>query len=263
LSNVFAIEALNLYDTINIKAIRTLLSGKIVDSSPLSLDLQYGENSYLFVYRFGCLVFFNVSSEVKEQEIGRLKAALGNGLAQITTESFQVISGGESAMNVEFEYVEMKRFSLDQLRMICMTVGQSAGVEYFEMQADRMLGETSNFMEDLSHGGVVPLLKPQRLLRIIGSTASTRQHIISNLSVLDPPELTWKSKDLAKLFAEVQENFDIQTRFRTLDRKLTLIQDNIEILADLSSTRRNTLLESLVVILILIELVILLVSAHV
>lgn len=262
MSNVFAIEALNLYDSINIKAIRNLLSGKIVDSSPQSLDLQYGENSYLFVYRFGCLVLFNISAELKEQEIGKLRTALGPGLGQITTENYQVISS-ETPMKVEFEYAELKRFSLDQLRMICMTVGQSAGVEYFEMQTDRMLRETSNFMEDLSRGGAVPLLRPQRLLRIIGSTASTRQHILSNLSVLDPPELTWKSKELAKLFAEVQENFDIQTRFRTLDRKLTLIQDNIEILADLSSTRRNTLLESLVVILILIELVILLVSAHI
>jgi uncharacterized Rmd1/YagE family protein len=256
LSNVFAIDALNLYDAINIKQIRSLLSGRVIDSSPHSLDLQYGDNSYLFVYRFGCLVFFNVSIEVKEQEIFKLKAALGKGLDQVTTETYQVIAG-ETPMKVEFEYVELKRFSLDQIRIICTTVGQSAALEYFEVETDRMLRETSNFMGNLSEAGAAPLLKSQRLFRIIGSTASTRQNIISNLSILDPPEVTWKSKELAKLYSEVQENFDIQIRFRTLDRKLTLIQDNIEILADLSASRRNTLLETMIVVLILIELVIL------
>ncbi len=250
----FGIEALNLYDTINIKGIRALLSGRVIDSSPNELQLQYGDNSYLFVYRFGCIVFFNVSHEVKEREIGKLKAALGNGLTSPTTESFQAIQG-ESALKVEFEYVEMKKFSLDSVRLICVSVGQSAALEYFEIETERMLSDTFNLMNQLSKGGVVPLLRSGKLLRLIGSTAATRQHIISNVSVLDPPEATWKSKELGKLHSEVQENFDIGMRFRVLDRKLSLIQDNIEILADLTSTRRNMMLEMLIAALIVIELV--------
>jgi len=250
----FIIESLNLYDTINIKGIRTLLSGRVVDSSPNELQIQYDENSYLFVYRFGCLVFFNVPQETKNREIGKLKAALGNGLAHPTTETFQAIPG-ENAMKVEFEYVEMKRFSLDSIRLICVSVGQSAALEYFEIETERMLNDTYNLMQDLSKGGVVPMLRSQRLLKLIGSTASTRQHIISNVSVLDPPEATWKSKELGKLYSEVQENFDIGMRFRVLDRKLSLIQDNIEILADLTSTRRNMMLEMLIAALIVIELI--------
>ncbi len=251
----FLIESLNLYDTINIKGIRTLLSGRVIDSSPNELQLEYAENSYLFVYRFGCLVFFNVPQEIKEREIGKLKAALGGGLQNPTTETFQAIQG-DLPMKVEFEYVEMKRFSLDSIRLICVSVGQSSALEYFEIETERMLNDTFNLMQGLSKGGVVPLLRSQRLLKLIGSTAATRQHIISNVSVLDPPEATWKSKELGKLYSEVQENFDIGMRFRVLDRKLSLIQDNIEILADLTSSRRDLMLEIAVVALIVIELIV-------
>ena len=116
-----------------------------------------------------------------------------------------------------------------------------------------MLYDTSNFMQDLSRRGTVPL-HTKELVKIIGSTAATRQNIISNVAILDPPEETWKSKELEKMFRELQSNFDIDIRFRTLDRKLTLSQDNIEILADLTASRRTTLLEALVVILIVMEI---------
>jgi uncharacterized Rmd1/YagE family protein len=249
----YTVQALNLFDVINIKTIRSLLSGKVIDSSPQELQLQYGENSYLFVYRFGCLVFFNLSQEDIERETGKLKAALGEGLEFPTTETYQVNIGDFTA-RVEFEYVELKRLSLDHLRLIAKSLGQSAALEYFEIKADRMLSDTASFMENLAKGGSLPFFS-KRLLKIIGSTASTRQTILSNLAILDPPEETWKSKELEKLYRELQGNFDIEIRFRSLDRKLILLQDNIEILADLTSARKTALLEALVVILIVAEVI--------
>ncbi len=97
---------------------------------------------------------------------------------------------------------------------------------------------------------------------MIGSTATTRQKIVSNLAILDPPDETWKSKEFELFFRELQQNFDIEVRFRTLDRKLSLIQDNIELLADLLSTRKSHILETLVILLIAVEIIIALMPKH-
>ncbi|MBM4302826.1 MAG: RMD1 family protein [Deltaproteobacteria bacterium] len=249
----YLMQAINLYDSIHIKSIRSVLSGRIVDSSPRELRLQYGENSYLFVYRFGCLVFFNMSNEEIDLEVGKIKSVLGPGLPNPTTETYQV-NVGDFPNRVEFEYVEVHELSLDILRLVAISVGQSAALEYFEVMANRMLNEASSFMEDLATLGEVSL-KTKSLLKMIGTSGKARQHIISNVAILDPPDETWKSKELEEIFIELQENFDIEVRFRTLDKKLTLIQDNIEILADFTSSRRTIMLEASVVALILIEIV--------
>ena len=248
----FTIQAVNLFDSINIKATRNLLSGKVIDSSPQEMQVQYGEHSYLFIYRFGSVVFFNMTNAEIERETEKLKAALGGGVTNPTTETYQV-NVGEFPLKVEFEYVELKKLTLENLRLIAVTLGQSAALEYFEIIADRMLYETSAFTEELAKGGSVPF-RTKRLLKIIGSTASARQNIISNVAILDPPDDTWKSKELEKFFKELQQNFDIEVRFRTLDRKLSLIQDNIELLADIMETRKTNLLEGIIVLLILLEL---------
>ena len=247
----FTVQAFNLFDVINIKSMRSLLSGKVIDTSPQEMQLQYGENSFLFVYRFGCLVFFNMTNEEIERETGKLKAALGVGLEFPTTETY-VVNIGDFPTRVEFEYLELKRMTIDHLRLIAKSLGQSAALEYFEIKTDRMLSDTSSFMENLAKGGYLPLYS-KTLFKIIGTTASTRQAVLSNLAILDPPEETWKSKELEKLHKELQGNFDIDVRFRSLDRKLSLLQDNIEILADLTTSRKTTMLEASVVVLIVLE----------
>ncbi|NBX91966.1 MAG: RMD1 family protein [Proteobacteria bacterium] len=256
MSTLFTMQAINLYDSIQIKSVRSLLSGKVVFSSPQEIVFQYGENSFLFVYRFGSIVFFGLSNEEIDREISKVKATLGPGVGSPTTETYQVVIG-DSGNRVEFEYVELKKLTIEQLRLAAVSVAQSAGVEYFEMMTDRLLYETSRLMEKLSRVGSVPL-QTRPILKIIGSIAATRQNIISNMSILDPPEETWKSKELEKLHRELQANFDIDVRFKTLDRKLTLIQDNLEILSGLVTSRRSTLLETMIVCLIILEIVLLL-----
>ncbi len=249
----FTVQAINLFESISIKGIRSVLSGKVIDSSPQELRLQYGENSYLFVFRFGCLVFFNMANAEIEREVEKLKATLGNALPQPTTETYQV-NVGEFPLRVEFEYVELKKLTLDHLRLIAVSVGQSAALEYFEVEADRMLGVTAKYMTGLAKQGTLPP-QTRKLMSIIGLAASTRQSIVSNLAILDPPDETWKSKEFENFFRELQQNFDIEVRFRTLDRKLSLIQNNIELLADLIATRKSHLLETLIVILIVAEII--------
>lgn len=249
----YTVQALNLFDVISIKAIRSLLTGKVIFSSPQEMQLQYAENSYLFVYRFGCLVFFNMTNEEIDRETTKLRSALGSQNEFPTTESY-VVNVGDFAARVEFDYMELKRLTLDHLRVIAMSLGQSAALEYYELKADRMLRDTSSFMQSLAEDGASSF-RTKTLLQIIGSTAFTRQHIISNLAILDPPEETWKNKELERLYRDLQQNFDIEIRFRTLDRKMSLLQDNIEILADLTSKRRTNLLEMSIVLLILLEII--------
>jgi len=150
------IQAFNLYHSISIKKIHTALTGKVIDSTLNELQLQYGPDSYLFIYRFGTLVACNLSDEILAAERQKITELLGPELEKPTTETYQVGVGGQKD-NVEFEYVQLKKISPSNLRLIAITVGQSAALEYVEIEANRLLSETIELMERLGRQGSVPL----------------------------------------------------------------------------------------------------------
>jgi uncharacterized Rmd1/YagE family protein len=254
------IQAINLYHSISIKKIHTALSGKVIDSTLNELQLQYGMNSYLFIYRFGALVAFNLSDDILVAERRKLMALIGPELEKPTSETYHVVIQGQQD-NVEFEYVQLKKLSLSNLRLIAITLGQSAALEFVEIEANRLLSETMELMERLGRQGSVPL-GSKSLLKFVGSAAANRQHIISSLAIFDPPDETWTSVESQRLFADLQQNFDIDVRFKDLDRKLSLVQDNIEILVDLSTSRRSALLEIMIVLLIILEVILAIWQVH-
>ena len=257
MSATYLLQAYNLYHSIAIKSVRDVLNGRIIDSSPSELQVQYGDDSYLFVYRFGALVFFNMSQEQIDEEMGKIKSVLGPTVVNTTTETFQIQIGTQDRF--DFDFVELREVTPQSLSMVALTVGQSAALETYEINSDSMLRDSADFMQRLEKIGSVPL-RAKVLLKFIGSAASTRQSIVSNLAILDPPEETWRSHDMQKLFKEAQQCFDIDVRFRALDRKLTLVQDNIEILANLVSSRRANILEVLIIALIALELILALIK---
>ncbi|MEZ4750275.1 MAG: RMD1 family protein [Bdellovibrionota bacterium] len=246
------VTAYHLYDHLKLKPLLGILSGKLLSSSPRELQFKYGKDSYLFVYRFGSLVFVNVDPGLAVQEMKRVANLIGEPKRIPPTESYDVRLGNKT--EVEFEYVQVKKMTKDTLRMIAMTLGQSAALELMESRTETMLEDSAKLIEEVSKRGRVPHTN-KHFVRMIASTASARQDIVSNLAVMDAPEETWESRSLEALHRDVQYNFEIELRSRILDRKLTLIQDNIELLADLSSTRRGLLMETLIVILIVMEIV--------
>ncbi len=247
----YTVQAIHLFGQLNMKSIRSLMGGKLINSSPQELQFQYAENSYLYVYPFGCLVFFNMRGSEIENEIAKLKTLVSGVLEFPTSESYEVTVGENP--RVEFEFLELKKLSADATRLVAMCLGQSAGLEFYENKADAMLADTAVLIDDLAKRGHLPLSN-KHLLRVIGSTASARQMILTNLAILDPPAETWKSKELEKLYRELHQNFDLEIRFRSLDRKLSLLQDNIEIIVDLASSKKNTVLEALILIFIMLEI---------
>lgn len=251
-TSVYTAHALSLFDYLPIKQARDILSGKLLSITPRQMALRYGEDSYLFVFQFGSVVFVNVPEAVAREELDKLRAKIEGVLPLTSTETY-VIHGGSQTNHVDFEYVELKKASVDHIRLVAHSVGQSAALETFEVRAEKMLQDTYSLLSNLAATGRLPVYT-KRLLKTIGTITATRQNIISNLAVLDTPDETWESKELDKIYRELQQNFDIDTRFRSLDRKLTLLQDNIEILVDLATSRKTNFLETLIVLLIVLEI---------
>jgi hypothetical protein len=68
------------------------------------------------------------------------------------------------------------------------------------------------------------------------------------------PDALWDRHDLERLYARLEDEYELKERVETLDRKLAVIADTAETLADIIDTRRSLRLEVVVVPLIAIEI---------
>lgn len=252
MTSYLQIKAYNVFDNIKIKELRHILPGQILGSTTREMVISFPDGALVFIFQFGCVVFFNFDAERAEAYLDTLKKANVSLLERPTYEQYAVKLGEQ--MRVEFDFVELTEISIEQIRFVAMTIGQSAALEFFEVIADDLLNDSSSLMKNLAAGRRLPW-NDKKILKTIGTSATARQRIISNVWVLDPPEDTWKSAELEFLFKELQQNFDIDMRFKTLEKKLTIVQDNNEILADLVTSRKTAFLELLIVLLIVLEIV--------
>jgi uncharacterized Rmd1/YagE family protein len=123
-------------------------------------------------------------------------------------------------------------------------------VEEIETQTDRIAGE-------LRSAGRITRRVPQ-LIQFIGLCIATRNDVISTLALFDKPDATWENEQLDRLWNGLYHMLELDDRYRALEAKLRMFQDNLVVLVDLAQQRRTLALETAVVILILLEMLVML-----
>ena len=82
------------------------------------------------------------------------------------------------------------------------------------------------------------------------------QHRVSGrVAVAEKPDAVWERPDLERLYARLQEEYELKERAEGLSRKLAVISNTAEVLTDMIDTKRSLRLELIIVILILFEIV--------
>jgi uncharacterized Rmd1/YagE family protein len=76
------------------------------------------------------------------------------------------------------------------------------------------------------------------------------------VAVEEKPDVLWERPDLERLFARLEDEYELKERADVLTRKLTVISDTTRALADIIDTERSLRLEVIIVVLILLEILI-------
>jgi uncharacterized Rmd1/YagE family protein len=120
---------------------------------------------------------------------------------------------------------------------------------------DDLISSSKHYILQLEKQGKISISKTN-LLKYIGKVLNVKNSIIDNLYILDDPNLVWDNEELNLLNRNLKANFDINTRFKDLDYRLQIVEDNLTLFTDVLNVRESSKLEWLIVILIFIEIVI-------
>jgi uncharacterized Rmd1/YagE family protein len=93
-------------------------------------------------------------------------------------------------------------------------------------------------------------------LKHIGNALLVQHRVSGRVAVADKPDVLWDRPDLERLYARLEDEYELKERAEALTRKLSVIAETAEVLTDIIDTRRSFRLEIIIVILIAVELVI-------
>jgi uncharacterized Rmd1/YagE family protein len=219
-----------------------------------SLVVRYGEQSWVVAHDFGVLVFIGVPEAERKRVMDRLLGLCNRETRAPLLENFMVELRPGSRPSAQFDRVVLAELDVRSVELVALVIGQSMGMEYYEDNVDELISQLENASRKLADSGRVSG-KSKDLLALVGRGMTTRTQVVHTLSLLDSPAVAWDDEGLDRLHRDLRLAFAIEDRYRSLDQKLRMIQDNLELLVDLAQHKRSLLLEAAVLGLIAIELV--------
>lgn len=255
-SPILEVAAFAIASTVPVKQLELLFAPGLERArvNKTSLVVRYGEQSWVVAHDFGVLVFFAIPEAERKRVMDSLLALCNRETRAPVQETFLVELRLGSRPSALFDRVVLAELDIRSVELVALVIGQSMGMEYYEDNVDDLVAQIENASRRLAESGRVSG-KSQDLLALIGRGMTTRSQVVHTLSLLDSPAIAWDDEVLDRLHRDLRLSFAIEDRYRTLDQKLHMIQDNLELLVDLAQHKRSFLLEGAVLALIAVELI--------
>lgn len=244
-------ESFHLARRLPVDAIARAFVDRVLEVGKSELCLGLGQGR-VYIFSFGSAVFVDVDPAQARVFIGELTPH-AEGTGEQASDDFLVEVQPDAKERVGFDRITVQQPSPAYLKLAARVLAQSTTLEHFEKVVENLLDQAGSVADRLASGSWLPL-RGSEMLKFIGLGLSTRREIVARLSILDAPDLAWEDPAADQLFNELRANFELQTRFRTLEDKLRLVHESAEVLVDLSNTRRFTVLELTIIVLIAVEI---------
>lgn len=253
------ITAFRICEKIPLKALNNIeevLRAEITYRNPDQIELKK-DDSTIYIFNFGIIAFFNLDSDEQEETLTRFLSEFSSIITGIeqdissVSDSVKIHLGEEN--KVAFDSIYLTSEDDDYLRIVALILSHSVMLDYYEHHVDNLLELSTAQLTESKNSGWIPR-GVKKLRNFLVECMQTKQNIITNLFVLDAPEEVWENHELDKLYQDTRKMFDISSRFKSLDYKLKLTQENLTMILNMVSSRSGFWMELLIVLMILFEI---------
>src|ERR1700731_3845754 len=243
-------QALLIGDRINTAG----FEGQVLSSTPLAL--RVGSSGMAVVFRYGVVVFIGLTADEEAEFLERLQARTFGKITPHEEEwaKVQVAKEAEEPIPVGGPIV-VKEFSLDRLLVVSDALAKSVVLGHDEREVANVFDTIEPFARELANLGQTSRNRTD-LLKLMGNALLVQHRVSGRVAVGEKPDVLWDRPDLERLYARLEDEYELSERVETLNRKLTVIADTATTLADIIATKRSLRLEIVVVFLIAFEIVI-------
>src|ERR1700735_1285347 len=247
------------------RRIRALLLSDRIDTSNLEHDhvvstapltYKYGKEGYVTLFRYGVAVLMGLNGPEENEVLRGLQKRLIRPIKPSEEESVlieltpdkedQILPGGP---------IMLKAVTPDHLIVIADALSKSVVLARDEREVAAVFELVEPFARQLAEHGRAAASR-RAILKHVGNALLVQHRVSGRVAVAEKPDVVWDRPDLDRLYARLEDEYELKERAGVLSRKLAVIADTAEVLTDIIDTRRSLRLEIIIVALIAIELVV-------
>jgi uncharacterized Rmd1/YagE family protein len=244
---------------------RALLLGERIDTAGLErsdvistspLAFRVGAAGFAVLFRYGVVVLVGLSPIEEDEVLRGIRPRASSPYAKIEDEAAaieitpdrddQVVTGGPIAV---------KDLTPPRLLVVADVLAKNVALVRDEREVNKVLELIEPFAARLAATGRAPFNR-RNMLSLIGQTLLVQQRISGRIAVEEKPDVLWDRSDLERLYARLEDEYELKERANALRHKLAIIQEATRALTDIIDTERGTRLEAIIVVLIAVEIMI-------
>jgi len=205
------------------------------------------------VFRYGAITFFDVSPIEEAAFLNQLGTRIQRKLDAPIVEEIQLSLGENVHEIIEAGMILIQDFSMPSLQVVAEVLSRSVVLERFEGRVGSAF-ETLHPMAAGLGSGRLTRINYRNLLRRLGDVLLDQQEMVGRIAITDKPDVLWDHPELERLYARLNDEFEIIDRFEAVESKLNLIGRTIQTSIDLVQSRRSLRVEWYIVLLIVAEI---------
>ena len=255
MSTVYAVEAYSYASRFNLRDVAAWLPrDRPIRWSKTQFVVEFNHDQLLYVFDFGALVFINIANNERDPIVSSFETKLPHEPHPPLRESFLVEVRQNATVEVAFDRVVVPAIATSSLDVIATVLAQSVAIDYYDEDVQAILNRIGDVAREVASKGR-PLGRTSDFVKFVGAAIASQVEMISAISLLDKPDLTWENEDADKLHDKLRSTLEIAERYKALEIKLSTIRDSLQTLIEFSQSRRMLFLETSVVVLILLEII--------
>jgi uncharacterized Rmd1/YagE family protein len=229
-------------------------ANNLLSTSPLAF--RAGDRGYAVLFRYGVIVLCGLTRDEEERVLIEISSRIVRPVIQPEEdrEAIEVAADGVDQIPPGGP-IYVKELSPERMLVIADALAKSAALHRDEREVEAVLDVIEPLARQLSQGGRTKAGR-RTVIRHIGQALLVRHRVTGITAIDDKPDVLWDRPDLERLYARLEDEYELGARADALRQKLEVIGETATALTDLIDTARSYRLEIAVLILVGIEVVI-------
>jgi len=194
-------------------------------------------DGYVVVFRYGVVVFVGLTDEEEKKALSQF---LAEATAALPVEEERVgleIHAGDEEGATANGIFHIRELSVAHVLVLGDILAKSVALARYEREIASVFDTIEPEASRLAVSGRLPKSR-KALLQLIGSALLAQHRVSGRIAFAEKPDVLWEHPELGRLYARLEDEYEIIERGTLLNGKVTVVGSAAETFTDMMDTAR-------------------------